>query len=239
MCSSKVKCKLETCYGEWVERIPAWVKWATQEWNEIQYNGVYWDPQEVGEPGEIDPDKKYVFKYPRPKRPQNLRIYECHVGMSSHEPKVNSYLEFKDQMLPRIRKLGYNAIQIMAIQEHAYYGSFGYHVTNFFAPSSRCGTPEELKAMIDEAHRLGLVVLMDIVHSHASKNVMDGLNMFDGTDSQYFHSGGRGYHFVWDSRLFNYGMHQGRRSGDVRLCIRELGDDAFSPLQCQMVGGRV
>ena len=131
LCRNKIKCHLETCYGEWVMRIPAWIKWATQEWDEVQYNGVYWDPPEVGAPGEVDPDKKYTFKYPRPKRPHHLRIYECHVGMSSHEPKVNSYLEFKDQMLPRIRKLGYNAIQIMAIQEHAYYGSFGYHVTNF------------------------------------------------------------------------------------------------------------
>lgn len=88
----------------------------------------------------------------------------------------------------------------MAIQEHAYYGSFGYHVTNFFAASSRCGTPEELKAMIDEAHRLGIVVLMDIVHSHASKNTADGISMFDGTDSMYFHSGARGNHWMWDSR---------------------------------------
>ncbi|KAL4540883.1 hypothetical protein Ndes2437B_g05288 [Nannochloris sp. 'desiccata'] len=187
---TKVKARVETAYGEWVERIPAWIKWATQEWNEIQYNGVHYEPTEVGAPGEIHPDKAYTFKYPRPPRPANLRIYECHVGMSSQEPKVNSYLEFSKEMLPRIRKLGYNAIQIMAIQEHAYYGSFGYHVTNFFGVSSRCGTPDELKAMIDECHRLGMVVLMDIVHSHASKNTQDGINMFDGTDGMYFHGGG-------------------------------------------------
>ncbi|GAX84832.1 hypothetical protein CEUSTIGMA_g12253.t1 [Chlamydomonas eustigma] len=201
----KIKCRLETSDGAWIERIPAWVKWATQEWNEIQFNGVYWDPPQAGVPGEVDPDKRYTFKYPRPPKPRSLRIYECHVGMSSTEPKINSYLEFRRDMLPRIRKLGYNAIQIMAIQEHAYYGSFGYHVTNFFGTSSRCGTPEELKALIDEAHRLGLVVLMDIVHSHASKNTGDGINMFDGTDSMYFHSGERGNHWMWDSRLFNYG----------------------------------
>ncbi|XP_071908402.1 1,4-alpha-glucan-branching enzyme 1, chloroplastic/amyloplastic-like [Coffea arabica] len=93
----------------------------------------------------------------------------------------------------------------MAIQEHSYYASFGYHVTNFFAPSSRCGTPDDLKSLIDKAHELGLIVLMDIVHSHASNNTLDGLNMFDGTDSCYFHSGSRGYHWMWDSRLFNYG----------------------------------
>mmetsp|Transcript_10988 Transcript_10988/g.19036 ORF Transcript_10988/g.19036 Transcript_10988/m.19036 type:complete len:859 (+) Transcript_10988:107-2683(+) len=202
---TKIKTRLEAATGEWVERIPAWAKWATQEWNEIQYNGVHWEPTEVGAPGEVHPDKKYTFKYPRPTKPRALRIYECHVGMSSAEPKVNSYMEFARDMLPRIRKLGYNAIQIMAIQEHAYYGSFGYHVTNFFAASSRFGTPEELKAMIDEAHRLGLVVLMDIVHSHASKNTNDGINMFDGTDSMYFHSGAKGNHWMWDSRVFNYG----------------------------------
>ncbi|PSC69001.1 starch branching enzyme isoform A [Micractinium conductrix] len=202
---TKVKIRLETAYGEWVERIPAWIKWATQEWNEIQFNGVHYEPPEVGRPGVLEADKSYTFKYPRPPKPRALRIYECHVGMSSQEPKVNSYLEFKEEMLPRIRKLGYNAIQIMAIQEHAYYGSFGYHVTNFFGVSSRCGTPDELKAMIDEAHRLGMVVLMDIVHSHASKNTMDGINMFDGTDAGYFHGGGRGYHWMWDSRCFNYG----------------------------------
>lgn len=202
---TKVKCRVELIDGAWVEKIPAWIKWATQEWNEVLFNGVYYEPPLKGAPGEIHPDKSYTFKYPRPPKPRALRIYECHVGMSSQEPKVNSYSEFMTDMLPRIRALGYNAIQIMAIQEHAYYGSFGYHVTNFFAASSRCGTPDELKAMIDEAHRLGLVVLMDIVHSHASKNTNDGINMFDGTDGMYFHSGARGNHWMWDSRLFNYG----------------------------------
>eukprot|EP00879_Flechtneria_rotunda_P003913 GHRR01004153.1.p1 GENE.GHRR01004153.1~~GHRR01004153.1.p1 ORF type:complete len:475 (+),score=109.12 GHRR01004153.1:81-1505(+) len=202
---TKIKSRVENINGEWVEKIPAWIKWATQEWNEVLFNGVHWEPPQVGAPGEVHTDKKYIFKYPRPPRPRALRIYECHVGMSSEEPKVNSYLEFRRDMLPRIRRLGYNAIQIMAIQEHAYYGSFGYHVTNFFAASSRCGTPEELKALIDEAHRLGMVVLMDIVHSHASKNTNDGINMFDGTDGMYFHSGARGNHWMWDSRLFNYG----------------------------------
>eukprot|EP00798_Chlamydomonas_sp_ICE-L_P009847 gene9847-7734_t len=202
---TKVKCRVETSTGKWCERLPAWIKWATQEWNEIQFNGVYYCPPEKGAPGEINDAKSYTFKYPRPQKPRALRIYECHIGMSSEEPKINSYIEFRRDMLPRIRKAGYNAIQIMAVQEHAYYGSFGYHVTNFFAASSRFGTPDELKAMIDEAHRMGIVVLMDIVHSHASKNTDDGLNMFDGTDSQYFHGGERGDHWMWDSRLFNYG----------------------------------
>lgn len=202
---SKIKARVEDCNGEWAEKIPAYIRWATQEWDEIQYNGVNWMPTENAEPGVFEQDKIYQFKYPRPERPRNLRIYECHVGMSSEEPVVNSYLDFKDNMLPRIRKLGYNAIQIMAIQEHAYYGSFGYHVTNFFGVSSRSGTPEELKALIDEAHALGMYVLCDVVHSHASKNSIDGISMWDGTDHGYFHSGARGNHWMWDSRLFNYG----------------------------------
>ncbi|MEW5315348.1 MAG: hypothetical protein WDW38_006786 [Sanguina aurantia] len=202
---SKIKCRLETATGKWVDRIPAWVKWATQEKGEILFNGVHYAPPTAGEPGEVHQDKSYTFKYPRPDKPRALRIYECHVGMSSKDPKVSTYLEFRRDMLPRIRKLGYNCIQIMAIQEHAYYGSFGYHVTNFFAASSRSGTPDDLKALIDEAHRLGMVVLMDVVHSHASKNTNDGINMFDGSEGQYFHGGARGNHWMWDSRLFNYG----------------------------------
>ncbi|GFR43347.1 hypothetical protein Agub_g4269 [Astrephomene gubernaculifera] len=225
----RVKCRLESAEGRWLERIPAWIKWATQEWNEILFNGVYWDPPESGAPGEIAPDKKYVFKYPRPPRPRALRIYECHVGMSSQQPKINSYLEFRRDVLPRVRALGYNAIQIMAIQEHAYYGSFGYHVTSFFAPSSRCGTPEELRALIDEAHRLGLVVLMDIVHSHASKNTNDGINMFDGTDGMYFHGGARGQHWMWDSRCFNYGNWETLRFllSNARYWADEFKFDGF------------
>lgn len=132
---TKVKARVETAYGEWVERIPAWIKWATQEWNEVQFNGVYYEPPRKAAPGQVpsSPDEAYQFAYPRPPKPRALRIYECHVGMSSAEPKVNSYLEFARDVLPRVRAAGYNAIQIMAIQEHAYYGSFGYHVTNFFA----------------------------------------------------------------------------------------------------------
>ncbi|TQE04341.1 hypothetical protein C1H46_010126 [Malus baccata] len=145
------------------------------------------------------------------------------------EPKINTYAEFRDDVLPRIKKLGYNAVQLMAIQEHSYYASFGYHVTNFFAPSSRCGTPDDLKSLIDKAHELGLLVLMDIVHSHASNNTLDGLNMFDGTDSHYFHSGSRGYHWMWDSRLFNYGSWEVLRYllSNARWWLEEYKFDGF------------
>ncbi|KAL7170397.1 hypothetical protein ACSBR2_035296 [Camellia fascicularis] len=216
---SKVKIRMDTPSGI-KDSIPAWIKFSVQASGEIPYNGIYYDPPE---------EEKYVFKHPRPKKPKSLRIYESHVGMSSTEPILNSYVNFRDDVLPRIKKLGYNAVQIMAIQEHSYYASFGYHVTNFFAPSSRCGTPDDLKSLIDRAHELGLVVLMDIVHSHASSNTLDGLNMFDGTDSHYFHSGSRGYHWMWDSRLFNYGHWEVMRFllSNARWWLEEFKFDGF------------
>ncbi|CAI5986580.1 unnamed protein product [Closterium sp. NIES-65] len=333
---SRVKIHMDTPSG-WKDAIPAWIKFAVQAPGEIPYNGIYYDPP---------PQERHVWKNARPKRPRALRIYEAHVGMSSTEPRVSTYAEFRDNVLPRVRDLGYNAIQLMAIQEHAYYGSFGcpsrpfpphcssallvprhriplslisslplrrppasarlslrnpprrrYHVTNFFAVSSRCGTPDELKSLIDAAHGMGIVVLMDCVHRwvgrtgygtvdmqegagtwvcasaravmpvrtritiyslpvhptlvghclcshslalsapplfllnriHASNNVLDGLNMFDGTDGQYFHSGERGYHWMWDSRLFNYGHWEVVRFllSNLRWWLEEYKFDGF------------
>ncbi|KAG6455083.1 1,4-alpha-glucan-branching enzyme [Manduca sexta] len=150
------------------------------------------------------PEQPYQFKHPKVDKPKSLRIYECHVGIATPEGKVGSYNEFRENVLPRIKRQGYNAIQLMAIMEHAYYASFGYQVTSFFAASSRYGTPCELKQLIDRAHEMGIYVLLDVVHSHASKNTLDGLNEFDGTNSGYFHDGPRGTHVLWDSRLFNY-----------------------------------
>jgi 1,4-alpha-glucan branching enzyme len=143
--------------------------------------------------------------------------------------RVTQYTEFTKLVLPRIKKLGYNTIQLMAIMEHPYYASFGYQVTSFFACTSRCGTPEELKQLIDTAHSMGLTVLIDIVHSHASKNVLDGLNQFDGTDHQYFHAGGRGRHDLWDSRLFNYGHPEVLRFllSNLRFWLEEFQFDGF------------
>jgi len=176
-----------------------------------------------------NPSSRYKFKHSRPDKPKSIRVYECHVGISSPEGKINTYTDFTKNVLPRISKLGYNTIQLMAIMEHAYYGSFGYQVTSFFAPSSRYGTPEELKALVDEAHRLGITVLLDMVHSHASKNVSDGLNKWDGSDSGYFHSGARGNHELWDSRLFNYTNWETLRFllSNLHLWIHEYGFDGF------------
>eukprot|EP01116_Phalansterium_solitarium_P011070 TRINITY_DN26679_c0_g1_i1.p1 TRINITY_DN26679_c0_g1~~TRINITY_DN26679_c0_g1_i1.p1 ORF type:complete len:711 (-),score=252.76 TRINITY_DN26679_c0_g1_i1:344-2476(-) len=205
--------------GEELDRIPAWVKVAWQnDAGQPFYDGVYWEPKE-----------KYQWKHTTPEVPSDLRIYEAHVGMSSTEPKISTYIEFTRDVLPWIKELGYNAIQLMAIQEHAYYASFGYQVTNFFAISSRFGTPEELKALIDTAHSMGILVILDLVHSHTSKNTKDGLNMFDGTDHCYFHEGGKGYHWLWDSRLFNYSHWEVLRFLMSNACwfIEEYNFDGF------------
>ena len=181
------------------ERIPSYARRVVQDEQTKLFAAQVWSPTNVES---VKPTHK---RAKRRKAGDPLFIYECHIGMSSEEEKVNSYEEFRTDVLPRIAKLGYNCLQIMAIQEHPYYGSFGYHVSNFFAVSSRCGTPEELKRLIDDAHAYGMDVIMDIVHSHAVKNELEGLGNFDGTPYQYFHDGGRREHPAWDSLCFDYG----------------------------------
>ena len=207
--------------GERIERLPPWIKRVTQDLSVSPvYDAVLWNPPE---------SERYHFKNQRPKKPASVRIYEAHVGISSPELKVSTYKEFTKNMLPRIKYLGYNTIQLMAIMEHAYYASFGYQINSFFAASSRYGTPEDLKELIDTAHGMGLVVLLDVVHSHASKNVADGLNEFDGTDHLYFHGGEKGTHSLWDSRLFNYGNHEVLRFllSNLRFWMEEYQFDGF------------
>ena len=140
-------------------------------------------------------------------RPHPL-IYECHIGMSSEQEKVASFEEFRRDVLPRVQDLGYDVLQIMALQEHPYYGSFGYQVSNFFALSSRFGTPEEFKALVDDAHGRGIAVIMDIVHSHAVSNELEGLGRLDGRDDLYFYKGAAGHHPAWGSRCFDYGKDE-------------------------------
>jgi 1,4-alpha-glucan branching enzyme len=184
--------------GGYGERIPAWCRRVVQDEQTNIFSAQVWNPE-----------KPYRFNAPPLSHPQKpLLIYECHVGMASQYEKIGTYEEFRNLILPRIAKDGYNAIQIMAIQEHPYYGSFGYHVSSFFAASSRFGTPDELKRLIDNAHRLGIAVIMDIVHSHAVKNEAEGLGRFDGTPYQYFHSGARRDHQAWDSLCFDYGKNE-------------------------------
>jgi len=179
-------------------RIPSYVKRVVQEEDSKLFNAQVWEPKE-----------KYIWKH---KSIDNLSrsplIYEAHTGMSTKEEKTGSYNEFREKVLPRVKEAGYNTIQLMAIQEHPYYGSFGYHVSNFFAVSSRFGTPDELKMLIDEAHGMDIAVIMDIVHSHAVKNEMEGLALFDGSPYQYFHAGQRREHVAWDSLCFNYGKNE-------------------------------
>ena len=179
--------------GHAFDRISPWSKYVTQRDKRIYYNETFYNP-----------DEGYSWLHERPKAPRVLYIYESHVGISSSEPKISTYLEFADNIIPRIAKLGYNTIQLMAVMEHAYYASFGYQVTSFFAPSSRFGTPDELKYLIDKAHKHGILVLLDLVHSHASNNTIDGLNSFDGSDTHYFLQGDSGRHSQWNSRLFDY-----------------------------------
>ena len=180
------------------ERIPAWVNRVVQDETTKIFSAQVWSPEQ---PYKF---KKRTFK---PKT-NPLLIYECHIGMAQDAEKVGTYREFKDNVLPRVVADGYNCLQIMAIQEHPYYGSFGYHVSSFFAPSSRFGTPDELKELIDEAHRNGLAVIMDIVHSHAVKNEVEGLANFAGDPNQYFYPGDRHEHPAWDSLCFDYGKNE-------------------------------
>ena len=187
--------RLELCWPEGRgERIPAYARRVVQDPKSLLQAAQVWIPQ------------KYEWKVPDFKvQNSGLIIYEAHIGMAQEESRVGSYTEFRDHILPRIVKAGYNTIQLMAVMEHPYYGSFGYHISSFFAASSRFGTPEELKSLIDAAHEAGVAVIMDIVHSHAVKNERDGLSCFDGTQYQYFHDGIRGWHEAWDSRCFDYG----------------------------------
>ncbi len=177
------------------ERIPAWCQRVVQDEVTKIFTAQVWAPK-----------TPYLWKKKNFKANTNpLLIYECHVGMGQDAEKVGTYTEFKDNVLPRVAKDGYNCIQVMAIQEHPYYGSFGYHVSSFFAPSSRFGTPEELKALIDAAHQMGISVVMDIVHSHAVKNEVEGLGNLAGDPNQYFYPGDRHEHPAWDSLCFDYG----------------------------------
>ena len=167
---------------------------------------VIQDPQSFEWICEVwNPIEPYAWTDEGFKPEPHLFIYESHVGMATEEYRVGTYREFADNVLPRVRDLGYNTIQLMAIMEHPYYGSFGYQVSNFFAASSRFGYPEDLKYLVDTAHGMGIAVLLDVVHSHAVKNTVEGINRFDGTDTQFFRAGRAGDHPAWDTKCFNYG----------------------------------
>ena len=172
-------------------RLPSYANYVVQDGNSVDFSAVVWSPK-----------TPYNWQYKTPPKPKVPLIYEAHIGMSSQEEKVASFSEFTTEVLPRIKESGYNTIQLMAIAEHPYYGSFGYHVSNFFAVSSRFGTPDDFKKLVDTAHGMGLRVIIDLVHAHAAKNEVEGLGNFAGDPTQYFKPTN---HPEWDSRLFDYG----------------------------------
>jgi 1,4-alpha-glucan branching enzyme len=200
------------------ERLPAYCTRAVQDPVTKIFSAQVWAP-----------DEPYIWKNGKPGPRKNPLIYECHIGMSSEEPKVASFDEFRENVLPRISDLGYDTIQIMALQEHPYYGSFGYQVSNFYALSSRFGTPDEFMRLVDEAHGLGIAVVMDIVHSHSVDNEAEGLSLFDGTDHTYFYSGPQGRHPAWGSRCFDYGKDETKYFllSNCKFWLEEYNLDGF------------
>jgi len=198
-----------------LDRLPTHSFRVVQDEQTHDFSGQVWCPSE-----------SYCWENQPPPKIEAPRIYEAHVGMATEEHRVGTYREFADQVLPRIARLGYNVVQLMAVAEHPYYGSFGYHVANFFAPSSRCGTPEDLKYLIDRAHGHGLAVLMDVVHSHSVKNVAEGLAAFDGQEGLYFH---QHEHPQWDSRVFDYGRPEVLRFllSNLAYWLEEFRFDGF------------
>ncbi|CEL94386.1 unnamed protein product [Vitrella brassicaformis CCMP3155] len=216
----KVKLHIQGSDDEWFDRIPAWTRLAWHSATTNLFDAIIWTPKTP---------EKYTPKHPRPPRPSTLKIYEAHVGVSSLEEKIGTYVEFIDEVLPRVARLGYNAILLIGVQEHAYYASMGFHPTNLFAPSSRFGSPEELKQLIDIAHGYGLVVMMDVVHCHVSTNALDGLNLMDGSEGCYLHEGLRGLNPAWDCRLFNYKQWEVTRFllSNLRYFIDEFMVDGF------------
>lgn len=201
------------------KRIPAWATRVVQDNESKIFNAQIWNPSKSYQWN----NKGFVRNNDAP------FIYEAHIGMGGEGERVHTYKEFCENILPRIKKAGYNVVQLMAIPEHPYYGSFGYHISSFFAPSSRFGTPEELKELIDQAHGMGIAVIMDLIHSHAVKNEIEGLGKFDGTRYQFFHSGNKGLHPAWDSYCFDYGKNEVLHFllSNIRYWLEEFNFDGF------------
>ena len=215
---SKVKVLVKSVIGDQL-RIPAYIRRVVQDEDTKNFSGQLWFSSEF----DWEHDHFDIKKL------GDLFIYEAHVGMAQEKEGLGTYNEFTEKILPRIKKAGYNAVQLMAIQEHPYYGSFGYHVSSFFAPSSRFGTPEDLKNLISTAHSMGIAVIMDLVHSHTVKNLNEGLSQFDGSETQYFHAGARGEHPNWDSKLFDYGKTEVLQFllSNIRYWLKEFHFDGF------------
>lgn len=210
---SRVKTQVSTPSSQ-LDRLPAYSLWVEREGDALSTK--------------VWTSRSYAFSNPRPK-PTPPLIYETHIGMAQEKEGIGTFAEFESNVLPRIKKAGYNAIQIMALQSHPYYGSFGYQVSNFFAISDYFGTPVQLKHLIDVAHGMGIRVFLDLVHSHSVKNLQEGLNQFDGTDHHYFLPGEKGYHSAWDTRLFDYGKLEVQRFllSNIVYFLEEFQIDGF------------
>ena len=209
-------------HGEngWHDRIPAYATRVVQDEATKNYTAQFWAP---AEPFDWRGDSFDI------RRNGPLLIYEAHVGMAQEREGVGTYREFTERILPRIKRDGYNAVQLMAVAEHPYYGSFGYHVSSFFAPTSRCGTPEELKELVRRAHELGIAVIMDLVHAHYVKNLNEGINELDGTDHLYSKAGEAGYQRYWDSMIFDYGKREVQHFllSNIKYWLDEYRFDGF------------
>jgi 1,4-alpha-glucan branching enzyme len=218
--NSIVKTIMETAGGSRIERVPCWSRYCLQNRETHLFDGVFWNPPK---------EKEYQWKHERPAKPAKLRIYEAHVGMSGEHPGISTYRAFAEHVLPHIKETGYNCVQLMGILEHSYYASFGYQVTNFFAVSSRCGDPLDFAYLVDTAHGLGITVIIDIIQGHASKNTLDGLNEFDGTEAHYFRAGPAGTHAQWDCRLFNLSNYETIRFllSNLTFYLEEYRVDGF------------
>ncbi len=222
---SRYKTYVQDCDGNWRMRLPAYTFYALQDQTGKDFSALVWRPEkafrwsETGE--EVRPRADFSKQTPL--------IYEAHVGMAQEKEGVGTYAGFTRNILPRIKDAGYNVVQLMGIAEHPYYGSFGYHVSNFFAPSSRFGTPDELKGLVKTAHEMGLFVVMDVVHAHFVANIEEGLNRLDGSDDLYSYGGRAGTHPYWGSRMFNFGRDEVRRFllSNLRYWLEEFHFDGF------------
>jgi len=216
---SKIKVLVHSEAG-WTERIPAWIRRVVQDEITKDFTAQVWMPPRKFNWEGDDFDISTL---------EELLIYEAHTGMAQEREGVGTFVEFADYIIPYIKNAGYNAIQLMAVAEHPYYGSFGYHVSSFFAVSSRFGTPDDLKYLVKRAHEQGIAVIMDLVHSHTVKNTLEGLNLFDGSEDQYFHPGERGNHPHWDSKVFNYGKREVQQFllSNIKFWLKEFHFDGF------------
>ncbi len=199
-------------------RLPAYARYVVQDPVSNIFSALVYEPEQ-----------RYIFRHRRPPRTDSVLIYESHIGMAQEEGKVGSFDEYTEKILPRLARSNYNTIQLMAIMSHPYYGSFGYHVANFFSIAGRFGTPDDFKRLVDTAHKLDLRVIMDVVHSHAVRNETEGLARFDGTREQYFHAGCRGEHAAWDSLCFDYGKVEVQKFllSNLRFYLEEYKLDGF------------